>query len=155
MNMRFDTITYKNNRLIIIDQRLLPVRLKKIEARNIKDVYSYIKSLAVRGAPAIGVFAAYGVLIGVRNIKTNDKRQFFKELTLLAGYLKKSRPTAVNLFWALDRMLKTADENYTKSFSRISSISFSSTDFNPIDRTCIIFPRPYSYSFKKSGISIG
>ena len=119
MNMRFDTIAYKNNRLIIIDQRLLPGRLKKIEARNAKDVYSYIKNLAVRGAPAIGVFAAYGILIGIKKIKTDDKKQFFKELTRLAGYLKKSRPTAVNLFWALERMLKTADGNYTKSLKGI------------------------------------
>ena len=117
--MRLDTITYKNKRLIIIDQRALPFRLKKIEARNIKNVYDYIKTLAVRGAPAIGVFAAYGVLIGVRKIKTDDKKQFFKKLTRLVCYLKKSRPTAVNLSWALDRMLKAADENHVKSLQDI------------------------------------
>jgi methylthioribose-1-phosphate isomerase len=117
--MRFETISYKNKRLRIIDQRLLPARMKKIEARTAKDVYAYIKSLAVRGAPAIGVFAAYGILIGANSIETNDKKQFFRELAHLAGYLKKSRPTAVNLFWAIDRMLKTADKNYGKGISGI------------------------------------
>ena len=119
INMQFDAIFYKNKRLIIIDQRALPVRLKKIEARNIKDVYDYIKTLAVRGAPAIGVFAAYGVLIGIKKIRIDNKKQFFKELTRLVGYLKKSRPTAVNLFWALDRMLKTAYKNYEKNLRDI------------------------------------
>jgi methylthioribose-1-phosphate isomerase len=117
--MEFNTITYRNNKLYIIDQRLLPLRLKIIEARNIKDVYNYIKSLAVRGAPAIGVFAAYGVLVGLKDIKTNDKNKFFIHLDRLCNYVKKSRPTAVNLSWALDCIVKTAQSNRAKSLTEI------------------------------------
>jgi methylthioribose-1-phosphate isomerase len=117
--MRLDTVSYKNKRLTIIDQRLLPARLKRIEARGINDVYNYIKTLAVRGAPAIGVFAAYGVLVGIRQIKTCEKKRFFKELNGIMDYIKTSRPTAVNLFRALDSMLKTAHEYQAQGLSSI------------------------------------
>ena len=117
--MKIDAIFYKNKRLTIIDQRLLPGKLKKIEARSINDVYCYIKTLAIRGSPAIGVFAAYGVLVGVKGIKVKDKNEFFRQLKRLCDYLKKSRPTAVNLFRALDSMMETADINRGKSLTFI------------------------------------
>jgi len=117
--MKFETISYKKNRLEIIDQRELPFKFKRIEAVSVKDVYYYIKTLAVRGAPAIGVFAAYGVLVGINGIKENDKKIFFDRLNSIIDYLKKSRPTAVNLFWALDRMRDTALRNSRKSLDAI------------------------------------
>jgi methylthioribose-1-phosphate isomerase len=120
--MKFDTVSYKNNKLIIIDQRLLPKRLKKIEARSARDVYNYIRCLAVRGAPAIGVFAAYGLLVGIRQIPTDDKREFFKKLKVVKEYIEKSRPTAVNLSWALNKMLEVAYDNQKKSITAIKKL---------------------------------
>lgn len=112
------TIRY-NGRLRIIDQRALPGRLSIVESRNINDVYQHIKRLAVRGAPAIGVFAAYGVCIGLKAVKTDDKRAFFKELSKITAYIKASRPTAVNLFWALNRIEERALIDKDKSVSGI------------------------------------
>lgn len=82
--------------LHLIDQTLLPGELREIECRDVATVWEAIKQLRVRGAPAIGIAAAYGVVLGVRN----DLKQLPGVIDHLAG----SRPTAVNLFWALDRM---------------------------------------------------
>ncbi len=81
--------------LRLIDQTQLPGKLAFRDCRTVEDVWEAIKSLSVRGAPAIGIAAAYGVVIGVGN---------GTPLSEVAGYLRTSRPTAVNLFWALDRM---------------------------------------------------
>jgi methylthioribose-1-phosphate isomerase len=120
--MRFNTIQYKKGRLTIIDQRMLPLKIRTIEADSIKDVYSCIQTLAVRGAPAIGVFAAYGLVIGVKKLKPAEKKYFFKQLFRIIDYLKSSRPTAVNLSWALDRMKNVACDNYAKKISTITGI---------------------------------
>jgi methylthioribose-1-phosphate isomerase len=120
--MKLHTIRYKKGKLAIIDQRMLPLKIKAIEVCSIKDVYSCIQTLAVRGAPAIGVFAAYGLAIGVKGIKTADKKYFFKELFRIIDYLKSSRPTAVNLSWALDRMQNVARDNYNKKINTITSM---------------------------------
>ncbi|NQT90927.1 MAG: S-methyl-5-thioribose-1-phosphate isomerase [Candidatus Omnitrophica bacterium] len=102
--MRSKTIEYRNNRLRIIDQRSLPKKLIYRECRNLKDAHYCIKTLAVRGAPAIGVFAAYALYVGMKDKKAAGREAFFKQLDKAAGYLKTARPTAVNLFWAIDRM---------------------------------------------------
>ena len=99
--MKAKTISFVNGKLKIIDQRALPRKLDVIESRNVRDVYQHIKSLAVRGAPAIGVFAAYGVYVGIKDIKGTDKKAFFRQLFKAIDYIKTSRPTAVNLFWRL------------------------------------------------------
>lgn len=70
-----------------------------------------IKTMIVRGAPAIGVAAAYGMYLGAREIKTQDKEQFLTRVEQVAQLLRSTRPTAVNLFWAISRMLKTAYES--------------------------------------------
>jgi methylthioribose-1-phosphate isomerase len=82
--------------LRLIDQTQLPTTLAYRDCRTVEDVWEAIKSLRVRGAPAIGIAAAYGVVIGVR---TGPRK-----LSEVADHLRTSRPTAVNLFWALDRM---------------------------------------------------
>ncbi len=86
--------------LELIDQRVLPNELKYIKCTETNDVYDAIKGLAVRGAPAIGVTAGYGAFISSRN-----SEDVIEGLERGCDLLKKSRPTAVNLFWALDRML--------------------------------------------------
>lgn len=120
--MRIKTVVYNNKKLKIIDQRLLPRRSLFRECRNIRQAHLYIKALAIRGAPAIGVFAAYGLYIGIRDINSSSQKLFFRRLTKSCSYLKTARPTAVNLFWAIDRMKEVALMNRKKSVSRIKKI---------------------------------
>lgn len=98
-------------RLRIIDQTLLPVELVEIDLETAEQVAEAIRSLRVRGAPAIGVAAAYGVVLGVRNEVdfSVDRNRFNSQLRLIIEELATSRPTAVNLFWALDRMKARAE----------------------------------------------
>lgn len=105
-----------NGTLALIDQTLLPTEFVKVECRDVRTVWEAIKSLRVRGAPAIGIAAAYGVCLGLQSFFQNgsqenanqSEKHFFTHLEKVAAYLASSRPTAVNLFWALDRMKKKA-----------------------------------------------
>ena len=97
-----------SGRLRMIDQTLLPVEFKEIDCETLEQVWEAIKSLRVRGAPAIGVTAAYGVVIGLQNSLDGDQAQFDRQLQKVTDYLATSRPTAVNLFWALERMKQVA-----------------------------------------------
>jgi methylthioribose-1-phosphate isomerase len=99
-------------RLELIDQTLLPGELKVLVIESAEAAWEAIKQLRVRGAPAIGIAAAFGMVVGVRDrlraasaSSVGDRSAMANEV---AGYLKTSRPTAVNLFWALDRMLRAA-----------------------------------------------
>jgi len=112
--MNVKTISYSKGRLKIIDQRSLPQRVIFRQCASIKDAYYCIETLAIRGAPAIGVFAAYALYIGATCIKVKNYDLFYKRLSNMAGYLKSARPTAVNLSWALDRMLGLAMINRDK-----------------------------------------
>jgi len=90
--------------LELIDQTLLPGQLTHVACRDVETVWEAIKSLRVRGAPAIGVAAAYGVCVGIQTALNAGEAAFFARLNEVCDYLATSRPTAVNLFWALDRM---------------------------------------------------
>lgn len=92
----------------MIDQTQLPAEFIEIDCRTTEDVWQAIKVLKVRGAPAIGVSAAYGTVIGVQGFITATRAEFDQKLAAVADYLAGSRPTAVNLFWALDRMKAVA-----------------------------------------------
>ena len=96
--------------LTMIDQTLLPLELTHIECRDVETVWEAIRSLRVRGAPAIGVAAAYGVCLGLQSVDQDDVDRFFQELGQVVDRLASSRPTAVNLFWALERMRCRAEE---------------------------------------------
>ena len=93
--------------LIMIDQTRLPMELLELECRTVEATWEAIKQLRVRGAPAIGIAAAYGVVLGMQTKQTGEAA-FFERLEGVTSYLATSRPTAVNLFWALDRMKETA-----------------------------------------------
>ena len=95
--------------LQLIDQTLLPVEYRELSCTTVEVVWDAIKTLRVRGAPAIGVAAAYGVVVGCQPDVTSTRDQFNARLKHVVKYLAGSRPTAVNLFWALDRMQRTAD----------------------------------------------
>jgi methylthioribose-1-phosphate isomerase len=98
-----------NGHLAMIDQTLLPTEFKEIDCRDKESVWEAIKSLRIRGAPAIGIAAAYGVCLGLQPARENDEAAFFERLQEVTDYLASSRPTAVNLFWALDRMKEKAN----------------------------------------------
>ena len=90
--------------LRMIDQTRLPVECVEIDCRDVETVVEAIKSLRVRGAPAIGIAAAYGVCLGLQTVKEKGEEAFFQRLDDVAAQLAASRPTAVNLFWAITRM---------------------------------------------------
>ncbi len=92
----------------LIDQTRLPAELVYVEIHDVKTLWEAIKSLRVRGAPAIGIAAAMGAVLGVREAAQGDRRAFLARLDEVCTYLASARPTAVNLFWALDRMKRTA-----------------------------------------------
>jgi len=95
--------------LTLIDQTLLPVEFREIECRTVEQVWEAIKSLRVRGAPAIGCAAAYGVVIGLQQGPADETRPACDvRLAAIIKSLAESRPTAVNLFWALERMQAAA-----------------------------------------------
>ena len=94
--------------LRLIDQTQLPVEFVEIDCRDVQAVWEAIKVLRVRGAPAIGIAAAYGVCLGVQTAIGGEQAAFFRCLEETADYLSGSRPTAVNLFWALQRMKQAA-----------------------------------------------
>lgn len=95
--------------LDIIDQRLLPTELKIVSLYTLEEVFDAIKTLAIRGAPAIGLTAAYGMVIAARTISPSSQSAVLIQVLIEAAeYLKQARPTAVNLEWAVTQMLKQA-----------------------------------------------
>ncbi len=99
--------------LVLIDQTRLPLEVVDVECRVVETVWEAIKRLRVRGAPAIGIAAAYGVVLGLQSPGASGV--LADRLSEVATYLAKSRPTAVNLFWALDRMRAKGAALLTKS----------------------------------------
>ena len=85
--------------LVLIDQTELPLRFQEHSCSDVESVWEAIQTLRVRGAPAIGIAAAYGVVLGLRESRTKDEAGFFRRLDEVVRYLGTSRPTAVNLFW--------------------------------------------------------
>lgn len=113
------TIEWVKNNVVMIDQRLLPEKEVYNTYRDYKGVAEAIKKMVVRGAPAIGVAGAFGVAIGASKIKTDDMKAFKREFAGIAKLLASTRPTAVNLFWAIDRMTRTAEENSRLSVAEL------------------------------------
>ena len=94
--------------VLMIDQTLLPTELAMIECRDARTLWDAIRRLRVRGAPAIGIAAAMGAVLGVRDFEGSDRRAFLSRLDEVCDYLSTARPTAVNLSWALNRMREQA-----------------------------------------------
>lgn len=99
-------VSLENNALVILDQTLLPNEKTFIKLIEMEDVWEAIYSLRVRGAPAIGIAAGYGVYLGTKASRANNYEELYKDFKKVKKYLGTARPTAVNLFWALDRMDK-------------------------------------------------
>ena len=103
-------VVWKDNRVVLIDQTRIPAELTYVEVTCSANMAQAIRTMIVRGAPAIGVAAAYGIYLGATEIKTDDRTVFLSKLDDIATLLRATRPTAVNLFWAIDRMMKIARE---------------------------------------------
>ncbi len=103
-------VVWQGDRAVLIDQTQLPNSFAVVGINRSEDMAEAIRTMIVRGAPAIGVAAAYGMYLGAREIDTSDRETFLKQLEKVAQLLRQTRPTAVNLFWAISRMLKTAYE---------------------------------------------
>jgi methylthioribose-1-phosphate isomerase len=93
----------------LIDQTLLPTRLEYRDCRTVEEIWEAIRTLRVRGAPAIGIAAAMGVVLGMQRFRDRSRGAYAHRLREVADYLRTSRPTAVNLFWALERMQRRVD----------------------------------------------
>lgn len=110
----------KNNFLVILDQTLLPRAVKLLHLSAPSDIFEAIQSLRVRGAPAIGVAAAISMAVCAKNILRPDKENYFTEIEGIKSYLASSRPTAQNLFWALERMMSVAEKHKSESIQFIN-----------------------------------
>jgi methylthioribose-1-phosphate isomerase len=106
--MPVETITWKNGKIRYIDQTLLPHRVRFVECSDIDRLWHAIRRLEIRGAPAIGIAGALGVALAASKSKATDTPSLIKDVSKAAKYIASSRPTAVNLFWAIERMVCTA-----------------------------------------------
>jgi methylthioribose-1-phosphate isomerase len=114
------TIEIKDKKVFLIEQRLIPQELKIVEIESIKEMYDAIKTMVVRGAPAIGVAAAAGMALFIEQLQTLNQDDIFK-----AGeYLKESRPTAVNLAWAVDKIVQ-----FVKDFNELAALKAAVWNF--------------------------
>jgi len=104
------TIEWKDGTVIIIDQTKLPNEEVWVNMKNSDHVASAITEMKLRGAPLLGVAAAYGLALTAFHSKAENRETLIKELEASAAVLRKTRPTAVNLFWAIDRVIKKAQE---------------------------------------------
>jgi methylthioribose-1-phosphate isomerase len=117
--MAVKTIEWKNNRVIMLDQRLLPNKEVHRICRDYEQVARGIRDMVIRGAPAIGVAAAMGVALGAS--KSREKN-FDREFERIFLTLSKTRPTAVNLFWALERMRKVYTDNRNRGVETVKRL---------------------------------
>ncbi len=113
---KIKTIEWVNNVSRMVDQTLIPYEYKMVDIKTANEMFDAIRTMIVRGAPAIGIAGAHGLALAAMEIaaKTNDKEEFIEKLKQYAEYLKSSRPTAVNLMWAVDKQFELA-KNSEKS----------------------------------------
>jgi methylthioribose-1-phosphate isomerase len=104
------TIAWKDDVIVMVDQRKLPSAEVYVECQTANDVARAIKTMVIRGAPAIGVAAAMGIALGMQRSKASGTRQFATEFQKTCDLMAATRPTAVNLFWAIERMKRTFSE---------------------------------------------
>ncbi len=112
----------EKNALVIIDQTKLPYKTEMLELTKQKDIWTAIYLLQVRGAPAIGVAAAFGIYLAAREIQADTYDEFYPEFKKAKEYLDSSRPTAVNLSWALNRMDEVCQANRDKTIPELVQV---------------------------------
>src|SRR5215211_9175851 len=112
-------VKWSDEGVLMLDQRLLPTEEKWLTLKTFTEVADGIRDMVVRGAPAIGISAAYGIALGVKNFVGTNLIDLEDELDYIAEVIGATRPTAVNLFWAIDRMRRT----FQKAKSERKSVS--------------------------------
>ncbi len=112
-------VKFEEDKMMILDQTQLPGDTVYLEMKTKEDIWDAIYKLKVRGAPAIGVAAGYGLYVCARDISADSYQEFYRQFLEIKDYLASSRPTAVNLFWALDRM-----EGVVKGFDKAEDLRF-------------------------------
>ena len=117
-----ETLRWVDNHLEMIDQRILPEKFIYISYNDAKSVAEGIKSMVIRGAPAIGCAAAYGVALEAIKLKDLNKNEFFEGLDSGCRTLLESRPTAINLFWAVNRMQEIIQNSKKVGSNELSNI---------------------------------
>ncbi|MBT0665173.1 S-methyl-5-thioribose-1-phosphate isomerase [Geobacter pelophilus] len=120
--MSFRTIEWRGDKVVMIDQTKLPTEEVYNEYSDFQGVAEAIRGMIIRGAPAIGVAAAMGVALGARDIIADTHESFFRQLSNVCDVLARTRPTAVNLFWAIERMKRVAEANRDKDINSIRAI---------------------------------
>ncbi|MFN7170980.1 MAG: S-methyl-5-thioribose-1-phosphate isomerase, partial [Candidatus Omnitrophota bacterium] len=116
------TLRWEKNKLKLIDQTELPLRFVYLDCADVSSIWKAIYSLKIRGAPAIGVAAGFGVYLGIKDSPAKTHPSFKKDLGRVLSYLATARPTAVNLFWVLERMRNLVEENKDKSVSKLKRL---------------------------------
>ncbi len=111
MSENIETLRWNEDHFEMIDQRILPAEFEYVSYTTANQVADGIRDMVVRGAPAIGCAAAYGVALAALNLQNTDSDEFFKGMEEAFEVLAQSRPTAINLFWAIDRMRKKMNES--------------------------------------------
>lgn len=119
------SIEWRDDHVRLIDQTYLPRRTVFLDIRDVGRMWEAIRSLRVRGAPAIGIAAAYGFYLGLRDVTESSFESFSVEVDRLFEYLNSSRPTAVNLFWALERIRNTIQAHKDLPVSEIKELVLS------------------------------
>jgi methylthioribose-1-phosphate isomerase len=119
---KIETLRWVDDHLEMIDQRILPAEFKYISYSTAQSVADGIRSMVVRGAPAIGCAAAYGVALEALKIQNFDKPDFLKGMSEASEILLQSRPTAINLFWAVERMKSLIKDNQGLASKEIADI---------------------------------
>jgi methylthioribose-1-phosphate isomerase len=111
--MKFKTIEWKNDCVRILDQRRLPQEVRYFDCRNALCVANAIRTMAIRGAPAIGVAAAMGIALAAKKAQFSNPRDFTRSIEKVCYEMRQTRPTAINLFWAVERMQRVLDQVHT------------------------------------------
>jgi len=117
--MPVETIVWKDNKIRIIDQTRLPEKLVYLDIDTIEMLGEAIKNLRIRGAPAIGIAGAMGIALAAYNYTGDDTNKLIDKIKDAGDYLKRTRPTAVNLFWGLKRMIMSAEKNSDTSVPQL------------------------------------
>jgi len=115
-------IKFDNDMVTILDQTRLPNEVVYIKLKNVEDVYDAIIKLKIRGAPAIGIAGAYGLFIVARNSKASIVEEMLDEIKSMGDYLISSRPTAVNLEWAIKRVISKLKVELFKSTKEVVAL---------------------------------
>jgi methylthioribose-1-phosphate isomerase len=120
--MSFRTIEWRDDSVIMIDQTRLPGEEIYNTYTDFKAVAEAIRGMVIRGAPAIGVAAAMGIALGARDIIADTHESFFRQLENVCDVMARTRPTAVNLFWAIERMKRVAEAGRDKPLAQIREL---------------------------------